>query len=72
MMIVAGCNLYFTNESFAKEKVTVGPAETDASASETWPVLKRYDQDHLGRFDLVEICSPKGVLRTARVWLQSV
>jgi len=50
--IAAGCNLYFRNESIAKEKVTVVPVETQASGSETWPVLKRYDQDHLGRIAL--------------------
>ncbi len=64
MMIVAGCNLYFRNESFAKGKVTVVPVETEAAALETWPVLKRYDQDHLDRIAL-----PLGGIGTGTVSL---
>ena len=64
MMIIAGFNLYSSNESFAKEKVTVVHAETGSFDYENWPILKQYDQDHLGRIAL-----PLGGIGTGTVSL---
>jgi len=64
MMIVAWCYLYSGNESFAKEKVTVAQIEAKAVDLKNWPVLKRYDQDHLGRIAL-----PLGGIGTGTVSL---
>jgi len=72
--VVAGCNLNSGNESFAKEpvsawpsqdgKVTVARVKTEAADYENWPVLKRYDQNHLGRIAL-----PLGGIGTGTVSL---
>ena len=64
MMVFAGCNLYSGNESFAMEKVTVVQAETEAADYENWPILKRYDQDHIERIAL-----PLGGIGTGTVSL---
>ncbi len=64
MMVTTGCNSYSGNISFAKEKVTVAQIETRAVDFENWPILKRYDQDHLGRIAL-----PLGGIGTGTVSL---
>ena len=64
MMVVAGCNQYSANESFAKEKVTVVRVGTGAADYENWPILKQYDQNHLGRIAL-----PLGGIGTGTVSL---
>jgi len=64
MMVFAGCNLYSGNESFAMEKVTVVQAETEAADYQNWPILKRYDQDHIDRIAL-----PLGGIGTGTVSL---
>ncbi len=64
IMVVAGCNLYSGNESFAEGKVTVAQIEAKAVDFENWPILKRYDQDHLGRIAL-----PLGGIGTGTVSL---
>jgi len=56
--------LYFRNESLAGEKVAVVPVETGAADFENWPILKRYDQNHLGR-----IVFPLGGIGTGTVSL---
>jgi len=63
-MVVAGCNLYSGDKSFAEEKVTVVRVKTEAADYENWPILKRYDQDHLGRIAL-----PLGGIGTGTVSL---
>jgi len=64
MMVVVWCNLYSGNELFAGEKITVVKSETRAVDYHNWPVLKRYDQDHLGRIAL-----PLGGIGTGTVSL---
>ena len=64
MMIVMGFNLYSGGESFAEEKVIVVRSEVETADRENRPVLKRYDQDHLGRIAL-----PLGGIGTGTVSL---
>ncbi len=64
MMVVMGFNLYSGNESFAEGKITVAQIEAKAVDLENWPVLKRYDQNHLGR-----IAFPLGGIGTGTVSL---
>jgi len=64
MMVVAGCNLYSGDKSFAEEKVTVVRVKTEAADYENWPILKQYDQNHLGRIAL-----PLGGIGTGTVSL---
>ncbi len=64
LMVVMGFNLYSGSGSFAKEKVTVVRAGTGSFDYENWPILKRYDQDHLGRIAL-----PLGGIGTGTVSL---
>ena len=52
------------NELFAREKVTVVRAGTGSFDYQKWPILKRYDQDHLGRIAL-----PLGGIGTGTVSL---
>ncbi len=64
MMVVAGCNQYYGDKSSIRDEVTVLETETGAADYEDWPVLKRYDQDHLGRIAL-----PLGGIGTGTVSL---
>jgi len=64
MMVVMAFNLYSGNKSFAKEKAAVVHAETGIFDYENWPILKRYDQGHLGRIAL-----PLGGIGTGTVSL---
>jgi len=52
MMVVAWCYLYSGNESFAGQRIKLIRSGIGYAADENWPVLKRYDQDHLGRIAL--------------------
>ena len=51
-MMIAGCNVLFSGPASAQVKATIEKVEGDSSAVESWPVLKRYDQDHIGRIAL--------------------
>jgi non-lysosomal glucosylceramidase len=64
MMVVAGCNLYSGNESFAEGKVTAAQIEAKTVDFKNWPILKLYDQDHIGRIAL-----PLGGIGTGTVSL---
>ena len=61
MMVVAGCNLYPGEQSVAEEPTV---EQVGAGATEDWPILKRYDQSHLGRIAL-----PLGGIGTGTVSL---
>jgi non-lysosomal glucosylceramidase len=62
--VVAWCYLFSGNESFAEGKITVAQIEAKAVDLKNWPVLKHYDQDHLGRIAL-----PLGGIGTGTVSL---
>jgi non-lysosomal glucosylceramidase len=64
MVVITGSNIYVVDVSFAKEKVTVVQAESGEADYEDWPILKRYDQNHLGRIAL-----PLGGIGTGTVSL---
>ena len=63
-VIVAGCNLYSGNESVVEGKVTVTQVEIGSADYKNWPIIKRYDRDHLGRIAL-----PLGGIGTGTVSL---
>jgi len=61
-MVVVG--LIFSAAAFAQRRPKIAAIETEASALKTWPVLKRYDQDHI-----VRIALPIGGIGTGTVSL---
>jgi len=61
IMVVVGCNLYSGDKSFAEGKVTVAQIEAKAVDFENWPVLKRYDQNHLGNYYTTQYDNAWGV-----------
>jgi len=63
-MVVAWCYLYSGNESFAEGKVTAAQIEAKTVDFKNWPILKLYDQDHIGRIAL-----PLGGIGTGTVSL---
>ncbi len=64
MVVVAWCFLYSENELFARERAIVIRVEAEATDYENWPILKQYDQNHLGRIAL-----PLGGIGTGTVSL---
>jgi uncharacterized protein (DUF608 family) len=62
--IVAGCDLYPSAESFVASRPTKTRVQTEAFDYESWPALKRYDQEHLARIAL-----PLGGIGTGTVSL---
>ncbi|MHC4555972.1 MAG: GH116 family glycosyl-hydrolase [Planctomycetota bacterium] len=63
-MIAVGSSFFSGEPALSGVKVTIEKIETPASSLKTWPVLKRYDQDHLGRIAL-----PLGGIGTGTVSL---
>ncbi|MHC4424789.1 MAG: GH116 family glycosyl-hydrolase [Planctomycetota bacterium] len=61
---IAGCSLFSGISASAGVKVTIEKVEVEPSALKTWPVLKRYDQNHLARIAL-----PLGGIGTGAVSL---
>jgi len=64
MMVTTGCNSYTGNESVVEGKVTVTQVEIGSADYKNWPIIKRYDRDHLGRIAL-----PLGGIGTGTVSL---
>ena len=64
--VSASCSGWLRPDEWPSQdgKVTVVPVETEAADYDTWPILKRYDQDHLGRIAL-----PLGGIGTGTVSL---
>jgi len=64
MIVVAGCGLFPGDRASTPVEVTIEKDRTKASLLRTWPVLKRYDRNHLGRIAL-----PLGGIGTGTVSL---
>jgi len=52
LMMIAGCSVLSSAPAFAQVKATIEKIEAEASALEAWPVLKRYDQEHIEKIAL--------------------
>lgn len=63
IVAVMAC-LFCAGEAFAQDSVTTGPTTALQDTSSAWPVLKRYDQQHLARIAL-----PLGGIGTGTVSL---
>ncbi|MHC4510532.1 MAG: GH116 family glycosyl-hydrolase, partial [Planctomycetota bacterium] len=64
LTMIAGCNLLSGVPAFGQVQATIEKIRADAAALKTWPVLKRYDQNHLARIAL-----PLGGIGTGTVSL---
>ncbi len=64
MMIVTGSSLFSCGIISAEAQVSIEKIEAEASTLEAWPVLKRYDQDHIEKIAL-----PLGGIGTGTVCL---
>jgi non-lysosomal glucosylceramidase len=64
LMMIAGCNVLSSGLASAQVKPTIEKIEAETSALEAWPVLKRYDRDHIDRIAL-----PLGGIGTGTVSL---
>ncbi|MGD8501498.1 MAG: GH116 family glycosyl-hydrolase, partial [Phycisphaerales bacterium] len=49
---IGACSLFSGISASAGVKVTIEKVDAEATALESWPVLRRYDQDHLARIAL--------------------
>ena len=61
-IMIAG--LFLGTAVFAQRRPRIEKADVEASPAKTWPVLKRYDQDHI-----VRIALPLGGIGTGTVSL---
>ena len=64
LMMVLGCNVLSGGPALAQIKATIEKVEADTAIAEAWPVLKRYDQDHIEKVAL-----PLGGIGTGTVSL---
>jgi len=64
VIVVAGCDLFGGKGQSVQREAAVTRAKTTVSDYENWPILKRYDKDHLGRIAL-----PLGGIGTGTVSL---
>ena len=64
LMVIVGCNLLPAITVSAQVKATIEKVQTDTDAAKDWPILKRYDQDHIDRIAL-----PLGGIGTGTVSL---
>jgi len=64
LIVLAGFILCVDDVALEAGKGTVEKIETQSSAHQAWPVLKRYDQDHIGKIAL-----PLGGIGTGTVSL---
>ena len=64
LMMIVGCNILAGGPVSAQIRATIEKIESDSSAVESWPVLKRYGPDKLGRIAL-----PLGGIGTGTVSL---
>lgn len=52
ILVIAGCELFHADKVFVEKEPEVFPIKSKSSNYEDWPILKCYDQNHLGRIAL--------------------
>ncbi len=62
--LAVACGLLYAGTAWAQVQATIEKVEADTETAKDWPVLKRYDQDHLARIAL-----PLGGIGTGTVSL---